>query len=73
MGVAALAFFSYTGGDVRLLVVMYAINVFLTFSISQLGMCRHWWEVRHTDKLLAAQAVCEWSRFVVHGDHSHYL
>jgi amino acid transporter len=51
MGLAALAFLSYTGGDVRLLVVMYAINVFLTFSISQLGMCRHWWEVRHTEKL----------------------
>jgi amino acid transporter len=51
MGVAALAFLSYTGGDVRLLVVMYAINVFLTFSISQLGMCRHWWAVRHTEKL----------------------
>jgi amino acid transporter len=51
MGVAALAFLSYTGGDVRLLVVMYAINVFLTFSISQLGMCRHWWGVRHTEKL----------------------
>jgi len=51
MGFASLAFLSYTGGDVRLLVVMYAINVFLTFSISQAGMCRHWWLVRHTDKL----------------------
>ena len=51
MGLAALAFLLYTGGDVRLLVVMYAINVFLTFSISQLGMCRHWWRVRHTEKL----------------------
>ncbi|HEX6172972.1 MAG TPA: APC family permease, partial [Candidatus Binatia bacterium] len=51
MGLASLVFLLYTGGDVRLLVVMYAINVFLTFSISQLGMCRHWWEVRHTEKL----------------------
>jgi amino acid transporter len=51
MGLASLAFLSYTGGDVRLLVVMYAINVFLTFSLSQLGMCRHWWEVRQTEKL----------------------
>ena len=25
---------------------MYSINVFLTFTLSQLGMCRHWWEVR---------------------------
>jgi amino acid transporter len=51
MGLASLAFLLYTGGDVRLLVVMYAINVFLTFSISQLGMCRHWWGVKHTEKL----------------------
>jgi amino acid transporter len=46
MGIAALTFLLYTGGDVRLLVVMYSINVFLTFTLSQLGMCRHWWEVR---------------------------
>src|SRR5581483_507703 len=39
MGVASLAFLIYTGGDVRLLVVMYSINVFLTFTLSQLGMC----------------------------------
>ena len=51
MGLAALAFLAYTGGDVRLLVVMYAINVFLTFSISQLGMCRHWWKIRHSERL----------------------
>jgi hypothetical protein len=46
MGMASLAFLLYTGGDVRLLVVMYSINVFLTFSLSQLGMCRHWWQTR---------------------------
>jgi amino acid transporter len=50
MGLASLAFLAYTGGDVRLLVVMYAINVFLTFSLSQLGMCRHWWEVRKNER-----------------------
>ena len=50
MGLASLGFLLYTAGDVRLLVVMYSINVFLTFSLSQLGMCRHWWQVRGTDK-----------------------
>jgi amino acid transporter len=50
MGLASLAFLAYTGGDVRLLVVMYAINVFLTFSLSQLGMCRHWWQVRKNER-----------------------
>lgn len=51
MGLAALVFLAYTAGDVRMLVVMYAINVFLTFSISQLGMCRHWWKIRHSERL----------------------
>jgi len=51
MGLASVAFLLYTGGDVRLLVVMYSINVFLTFTLSQLGMCRHWWGARRTEKL----------------------
>ena len=48
MGLAAIATLVYTGGAVKLLVVMYSINVFLTFTLSQLGMVRHWWEVRKT-------------------------
>ena len=46
MGLASLAFLIYSHGNVKLLVVMYSINVFLTFTLSQLGMCRHWWEMR---------------------------
>lgn len=42
MGLAALLTLAYTGGDVRVLVVMYSINVFVTFALSQLGMCRFW-------------------------------
>ncbi len=38
MTLAALAALLYTRGDVRRLVVMYSINVFLTFSLSLLGM-----------------------------------
>ena len=49
MGLASLAFLFYTHGDVKLLVVMYSINVFLTFTLSQLGMCRHWWEARRSE------------------------
>lgn len=49
MGLASLAFLFYTRGDVKLLVVMYSINVFLTFTLSQLGMCRHWWEARRSE------------------------
>ena len=46
MGLASMAFLLYSHGAVKLLVVMYSINVFLTFTLSQLGMCRHWWDVR---------------------------
>lgn len=46
MGLSSLGFLIYTGGQVRILVVMYSINVFLTFTFSQLALCRHWLEVR---------------------------
>jgi amino acid transporter len=43
MGAAALVMMVMTEGSVGLLVVLYAINVFITFTMSQLGMVRHWW------------------------------
>jgi amino acid transporter len=46
MGLAAIATLIYTGGSVKILVVMYSINVFLTFTLSQMGMVRHWWNSR---------------------------
>ena len=46
MGVAAVLVLLYTGGLVQILVVMYSVNVFLTFTLSQLGMVRHWWNER---------------------------
>jgi len=46
MGLAALAALLLTGGNVHALVVMYAINVFLTFSLSMIGMCRYWFSLR---------------------------
>lgn len=46
MGGAALAMLVYTRGNIHVLVVMYSINVFLTFSLSQLGMWRFWWPRR---------------------------
>jgi hypothetical protein len=42
----ALFLMMLTQGSVRLLVVLYSINVFITFSLSQLGMVRHWWASR---------------------------
>lgn len=46
MGIAALAVVVASRGSVDLLVVLYSINVFVTFSLSQLGMVRHWWNNR---------------------------
>ncbi len=49
MGVAAVALLFYTRGSVDALVVMYSINVFITFSLSQLGMSRFFVRRRHED------------------------
>ena len=49
MGIAAFVTLGYTRGSVDRLVVMYAINVFLTFSLTMLGMSRHWIQVRGSD------------------------
>ncbi len=50
MGVASFVLMLVSEGDVGFLVVLYSINVFVTFSLSQLGMVRHWWLVRREDK-----------------------
>jgi len=46
MGAAALVVVLFTQAAVSILVVLYSINVFITFSLSQLGMVRHWWNDR---------------------------
>jgi amino acid transporter len=46
MGGASIATLIYTEGNITALVTMYSINVFLTFSLSQLGMCRFWFSER---------------------------
>jgi len=46
MGISAIVLMVLSKGSVQLLVVLYSINVFITFSISQLGMVRHWWVER---------------------------
>src|SRR5438445_5281098 len=45
MGGAGFFMLLYTGGKVDALVVMYSINVFLTFSLTQAAMLRYW--LRH--------------------------
>lgn len=38
-------------GIVQFLVVLYSINVFVTFALSQAGMVRHWWLERRANPL----------------------
>ena len=45
---AALITLLATRGSVGYLVVLYSINVFITFVLSQSGMVRHWWTHRAT-------------------------
>ena len=49
MGGAAVLILIGTHARVGLLVILYAINVFITFTLSQLGMSVHWWRVRKTE------------------------
>jgi hypothetical protein len=56
MGGSALVIMIFTRGSVLILVTMYAINVFLTFSISEFGMSRFFYKNRATEK--------EWKRHI---------
>lgn len=46
MGISSVVLMIATGGSVRFLVVLYSINVFITFCLSQSGMVRHWLDER---------------------------
>lgn len=48
MGGAAYAVLLWSGGKVDLLVVLYSINVFLSFSLTLLGLCVYWWKNHST-------------------------
>jgi len=50
MGGMAFLMLFITGGSVRYLVIMYSINVFLTFTLSQFGMVLHWWKNRGAER-----------------------
>lgn len=50
MGVAALLILVMTHGEVELLVVLYSINVFITFTLSLAGLCVYWLKNRQSLK-----------------------
>jgi hypothetical protein len=57
MGVAALAILVWTEGYVGLLVVLYTVNVFITFTLSLLGLTIYWWRQRHDNDLAPRRLV----------------
>jgi len=46
MSALAIVLMALTSGSVYLLVILYSINVFISFSLSQFGMIKHWWNFR---------------------------
>jgi amino acid transporter len=61
MGAASILLMAISKGSVALLVILYSINVFITFTISQVGMVKHWWLMRgqqqHWKRKLAINGV----------------
>jgi amino acid transporter len=57
MSGAAVLTLVYTWGQTSTLVLMYSINVFLTFSLSQAGMVRYWFRDRATQP--------DWRRHII--------
>jgi hypothetical protein len=57
MGISSLALLLYTHGSVSALVVMYSINVFLTFSLSQYGMISYYLKRRRSET--------SWKRYIM--------
>jgi len=57
IAVAALITLYFTKGATSTLVLMYSINVFLTFSLSEMGMVRYWIQNR--------KKYPDWSRHIV--------
>jgi amino acid transporter len=49
-GISALILLLWSRGRVSLLVILYSINVFITFSLSILGLCVYWVRHRKTEK-----------------------
>ncbi|MES2984425.1 MAG: APC family permease [Pseudomonadota bacterium] len=51
MGGAAIGALMMTGGAVHLLVILYSINVFFTFTLTLAGITRHRWRERQNPKI----------------------
>jgi Amino acid transporters len=67
MGGAAIAILLWSRGEVSVLVVLYSINVFLTFSLSLYGLTRHWWRQRRLARPWRARILLSFSGLLLTG------
>jgi amino acid transporter len=67
MGGAALILMLVSGGSVNFLIVLYAINVFMTFCLSQAGMVRHWWAERRNVRTWKRKFLINWFGLLLTG------
>lgn len=65
MGISALFIILLSQGRVSFLIILYSINVFLTFSLTLAGLCRHWWRQKSTQKNWAARFLLAFSSFLL--------
>lgn len=70
MSALAIGTVIFTNGSVQMLVVLYSINVFITFALSMAGLVRHWWSSRRKvkgwlGKLIVASAGFGLSTFIL--------
>ena len=65
MGFAAYVVIWLSKASVAFLVVLYSINVFITFSLSQYGMVKHWIIERKTDKKWLGKLLINGTGFIL--------
>lgn len=65
MAIAALVTLIITDGSVHILVVLYSINVFITFSMSLLGLTIYWFRHRHRHEKWLSKLIIAVSGFIV--------
>ncbi len=56
LSVIAAALILAFGGSVTNLIPLYTVGVFVAFTLSQAGMVRHWWKLRHEERGWRARA-----------------
>lgn len=67
MGIGAVLLILYARGSITVLVSLYAINVFMDFTMAQLGMSKLWLSRRKTDPLWVKKILVSGTGFLVCG------